>query len=251
MTWSIIARDPSSGLMGVAIASRFFAVGAVCTGTEGGVGAVCTQALVNPVYAGRGLGLLREGLKPADICRRLMAGDAGADQRQVHLMNWQGEAAAHTGTNCVDWCGDVHAEGVSVAGNMLAGPAVIAATLDAFMAHAELPIVERLLAAMESGEAAGGDKRGKQSAALVVQGDEPFQRLSIRADDHADPLAELRRLYGVAKERFIPFSTAFPTPERPDGIIDRDFLDTIIARDQGKPLRPLKDVPVAKGNPFA
>ncbi len=245
MTWSIIARDPASGLIGVAIASRFFAVGAVCTGTEGGVGAVCTQALVNPVYAGRGLGLLRERLKPSYICRRLVAGDSGADQRQVHLMNWQGEAAAHTGANCVDWCGDVHAEGVSVAGNMLAGPAVIASTLDAFRAHEELPIVERLLAAMEAGEAAGGDKRGKQSAALVVQGDEPFRRLSIRADDHADPLAELRRLYGVAKERFIPFSTAFPTPQRPDGIIDRDFLDTIIARDQGKPLRALKDIPVA------
>jgi len=245
MTWSIIARDASSGLIGVAIASRFFAVGGVCIGTESQVGAVSTQALVNPVYAARGLALLREGLEPSHICRRLMAGDAGADQRQVHLMNWQGEAAAHTGANCVDWCGDVQAENVSVAGNMLAGPAVIAQTLDAFVAHSELPIVERLLAAVEAGEAAGGDKRGKQSAALVVQGDEPYQRLSIRADDHADPLAELRRLYGVAKERFIPFSTAFPTPERPDGIIDRDFLDTIIERDQGKPLRALKDIPIA------
>jgi len=245
MTWSIIARDPSSGLIGVAIASRFFAVGALCIGTEGRTGAVCTQALMNPTYAPRGLGLLREGMKPQDICRRLVAGDAGGDQRQVHMLNWQGEAGAHTGANCVDWCGNVHAEGVSVAGNMLAGPAVIASTLEAFTTHSELPSVERLLTAMEAGEAAGGDKRGKQSAALVVQGDEPFQRFSIRADDHADPLAELRRLYGVAKERFIPFSTAFPTPERPDGIIDRDFLDTIIERDQGKPLRALKDIPVA------
>lgn len=245
MTWSIIARDPESGLIGAAIASRFFAVGALCIATEAHVGAVSTQALMNPTYAPRGLALLREGMRPVDICRRLMAGDAGADQRQVHLMNWQGEAGAHTGAGCVDWCGAVRAENVSVAGNMLAGPAVIGATFDAFVAHKDLPIVERLLAAMEAGEAAGGDKRGKQSAALVVQGEEPYQRLSVRADDHADPLAELRRLYGVAKERFIPFSTAFPTSERPDGIIDRDFLDTIIERDQGKPLRALKDVPLA------
>jgi uncharacterized Ntn-hydrolase superfamily protein len=244
MTWSIIARDAESGLIGVAIASRFFAVGAMCIATAGRVGAVSTQALMNPVYAPRGLALLREGMRPADICRHLVAGDAGADQRQLHVMNWQGEAAAHTGADCVDWCGDARAENVSVAGNMLAGPAVVGETLNAFVVNKDLPIVERLLSAMQAGEAAGGDKRGKQSAALVVQGDEPFQRLSIRADDHADPLAELRRLYEVAKNRFIPFSTAFPTPERPDGITDRDFLETIIERDQGKPLRALKDVPL-------
>ncbi len=172
MTWSIIARDPASGLVGVAIASRFFAVGALCVGTEAGVGAVCTQALMNPVYAGRGLGLLREGLRPADICPRLVAGDGGADQRQVHVMNWQGDSAAHTGAQCVDWCGHLRASNVSVAGNMLAGRAVIADTLEAFRVSEGPDLVERLLAAMEAGEAAGGDKRGKQSAALIIQGDE-------------------------------------------------------------------------------
>lgn len=244
MTWSIVARDPDSGLLGIAIASRFFAVGAVCTGSETRAGAVCTQALVNPSLAKRSLAMLREGLRPADVCHFMTAGDEGADQRQLHMMDWQGRTAAHTGANCVDWCGHLHEQDISVAGNMLVGPAVIADTLATFKSRTELTIVERLLTAMEAGEAAGGDKRGKQSAALLIQGEEPFPRFSIRADDHADPLAELRRLYDVAKDRFIPFSSCFPAAERPHGILDRAFLETIIERDGGKPLRPLADIPL-------
>lgn len=244
MTWSILARDPDSGLMGVAIASRFFAVGALCPAAEATVGAVCTQALMNPALAPRSLALLREGLHPADICRILIAGDEGRALRQLHVMDWHGHAAAHTGDDCVDWCGHVEAPGISVAGNMLAGPDVVENTLAAFKANGELPIVERLLAAMEAGEAAGGDKRGKQSAALLVQGDEPYPRFSIRADDHADPLAELRRLYDVGRELFIPFSACFPTMERPYGIYDRQVIETLIERDKGKPLRRLADIPL-------
>jgi uncharacterized Ntn-hydrolase superfamily protein len=242
MTWSIIARDPASGLLGTAIASRFFAVGALCIGAEARVGAVCTQALVNPTFARRSLAMMGEGLRPADVCRFMVAGDDGADQRQLHMMDWQGRTAAHTGKACVEWCGHLHEPDVSVAGNMLAGPAVVTDTLDTFKTRTDLLIVERLLAAMAAGEAAGGDKRGKQSAALVVQGTEPYPRFSIRADDHPDPLAELRRLYEVGKERFIPFSACFPTPERPHGIIDRAYLETIIERDIGKPLGALGDI---------
>ncbi len=242
MTWSIITRDPESGLFGIAIASRFFAVGALCLDAEAHVGAVCTQALMNPAYAKRSVAMLREGLKPADICRIVVSGDEGADQRQLHMLDRQGHTAAYTGATCVDWCGHLHEQDISVAGNMLAGPAVVADTLKAFKSRGDLPIVERLLAAMEAGEVAGGDKRGKQSAALLIQGDEAYPRFTIRADDHADPLAELRRLYDVAKERFIPFSTCFPTPERPYGITDRDQLETIIERDRGKPLGALADV---------
>jgi uncharacterized Ntn-hydrolase superfamily protein len=244
MTWSILARDPDSGLLGIAIASRFFAVGALCTGAENHVGAVCTQALMNPALAPRSLALLREGLLPDDICRMLIAGDEGRALRQLHVMDWQGRAAAHTGDDCVDWCGHMQEPGISVAGNMLAGPEVVENTLATFDAKSELPIVERLLAAMEAGEAAGGDKRGKQSAALIIQGDEPYPRFSIRADDHADPLAELRRLYDVGRELFVPFSACFPTAERPYGIYDRDYIQTLIERDRGLPLRKPGDIPL-------
>ncbi len=244
MTWSIIARDPNSDLIGIAIASRFFAVGAVCTGAEAHVGAACTQALMNPTLAPRSLALMREGLQPTDVCKMLITGDEGAAVRQLHMMDWQGHAAGHTGSDCVDWCGHVHEQNLSVAGNMLAGSAVVEDTFEAFRSASDLPIVERLLAAMEAGEAAGGDKRGKQSAALLLQGSQPYPRFSIRADDHAEPLAELRRLYDVARDVFIPFSACFPTPERPHGIFDRDYVQTIIARDEGKPLRPLADIPL-------
>jgi uncharacterized Ntn-hydrolase superfamily protein len=242
MTWSIVARDAETGMFGVAIASRFFAVGALCPWAAGRVGALSTQALMDPSFGPRGLALLREGLHATDVRDMLMSADQGRDARQLHLVDAAGRTAAHTGAACVDWCGHLCEDNISVAGNMLAGPRVVADTLSAYRANLDQPIVERLLTAMEAGEAAGGDKRGKQSAAILIQGDEPYPRLSLRADDHADPLAELRRLYDVAKERFIPFSCAFPRPERPYGITDRAFLETIIEREAGKPLR--RDVPI-------
>jgi uncharacterized Ntn-hydrolase superfamily protein len=246
MTWSIIGRDPDNGMLGLAIASRFFAVGAMCIQAESLVGAVSTQALMNPLLAPRSLALLREELTPDVTCRRLIAADQGARHRQLHLMSWGGQTAAHTGADCVPWCGHQFEQDVSVAGNMLAGPAVVGDTLEAFINNNNLPLVERLLAAMTAGEAAGGDKRGKQSAAVFIQGNEPYPRFSMRVDDHPDPLVELFRLYDVAKDRFIPFSSCFPTPERPYGILDREHLECIIERERGEPLRSLSDVSVER-----
>ncbi len=200
--------------------------------------------MVNPILGPRSLALLRESLNAPDVRDILIAGDEGRAQRQLHLIDAAGRTAAHTGESCIDWCGHLAADGISVAGNMLAGPDVVAETVAAYEANLKQPIVERLIAAMKAGEAAGGDKRGKQSAALLIQGDEAYPRLSLRVDDHRDPLAELARHYEVAKERFIPFSTAFPRPERPYGILDRDFLETIIERDAGKPLAG--EIPVPK-----
>lgn len=240
MTWSLIAKDPDTGFFGIAIATRFFAVGALCPYAEGGVGAISTQALVNPTLGPRGLALLREGCRAPDSLEMLIRADQGSAVRQVHMVDRDGRTAAYTGGECVDWAGHRSGEsGVSVAGNMLAGAQVIEATHEAYRAHADLPFVERLLAAMDAGEAAGGDKRGKQSAALLIQGDEPYPRLDLRVDDHAEPLQELRRLYGVAQQRFIPYSYAFPRPERPFGITDRALIERIVERDAGKP--PQKD----------
>ena len=161
------------------------------------------------------------------------------------MIDRDGGPAARTGAACVDWCGHLTEDGVSVAGNMLAGPQVIAETMATYQANPDLPIVERLLAAMQAGEDAGGDKRGKQAAALRIQGPECYPRLDLRADDHADPLAELRRLYGVARERSIPFSASLPRRARPYGILDRDIIEKIIERDCGKPLAAEVEVPEA------
>jgi uncharacterized Ntn-hydrolase superfamily protein len=231
MTWSIIARD-RDGSFGVAVASKFFAVGAICPFVRSGTGAVSTQALVNPLYGNHGLDLLAQGVAPAEALKSLVAPDAGRDQRQVHLVDAQGRTAAHTGTACVDWAGHVAGEQFSVAGNMLAGPGVIEATAEAYARSGALPFAERLVTALAAGEAAGGDKRGKQAAALVVCTTEDYPALDLRVDDHEEPLVELRRLYEKSLERFQPFLACMASHARPAGVLDRAVIETEIQRFQ-------------------
>ncbi len=233
MTWSIIARD-ASGAFGVAIASRFFAVGALCPHARSGVGAVATQALVNPLYAAPALDRLAQGVAPAQIIEQLTASDEGRDQRQLHLIAADGRSAAYTGAACVEWCGHVSGDGFSVAGNMLAGPQVIRETAAAYLANFELPFAERLVAALAAGDAAGGDKRGKQAAALLVYTTEDYAALDIRIDDHPEPIQELQRLYEKSLERFQPFTACLPSRGRPFGITDRTVIDAEIERFQAR-----------------
>ncbi|GGH22060.1 pilus assembly protein [Alsobacter metallidurans] len=228
MTWSIVAKDPQTGHFGVAVATRFFAVGALCPHGSGGVGALATQALINPLYGYKGLRMLADGIPAEQVVAALTAQDDGRDQRQLHVIDSRGRNFAWTGQACVDWCGHKVAEGVSVAGNMLAGPAVVADTLAAYQANMHKPLAERFILALEAGEAAGGDKRGKQSANLKIWTTEEYPILDLRVDDHADPLAELRRLWSVAHERYIPFSAAFATRDNPAGITSRPAIDKLI-----------------------
>jgi uncharacterized Ntn-hydrolase superfamily protein len=231
MTWSIVARDTQTGHLGIAVASRFFAVGCAVPHIKGRVGAVATQAFVSPLYGTDGLKLLEEGRSPQEIIETLTARDDGRRQRQFHLIDAAGRNAAYTGEICVDWAGHLVEGNVSVAGNMLAGPQVIAETLRVYKEKAaeSAPLAERLLAAMDAGEAAGGDKRGRQSAAMVIYRDQDYPWLRINADDHADPLGELRRLYAVAQERFLHVAETMPTRENPHGMIDRRVIDQKIA----------------------
>jgi len=229
MTWSIVARDSRSGAFGVAIATRFFAVGALCPHAQSGVGALSTQALVNPHYGRQGLELLRSGMPAPEVVKRLVAPDEGRDQRQLHVIDAAGRIGQHTGAKCVDWCGARAGDGYSVAGNMLANERVIQETAGAYEASPALPFAERLLAALEAGEAAGGDKRGKQSAALILHCTEEYPELSLRVDDHPEPLVELRRLYEKAHERFIPFMRCGPSRERPWGVLDRESIEQQIS----------------------
>lgn len=229
MTWSILARD-DNGHLGVAIASRFFSVGSLCVHTRRGVGAISTQALMNPLYGQAGLDLLAQGRSAADVIATLVAGDDGREQRQVHVLPVQGPGAAHTGAECIDWCGHLLRDGFSVAGNMLAGARVIEATAEAFASSPAPTMAERLLDAMDAGEAAGGDKRGKQSAALRIHTDEDYLALDLRVDDHIDPLRELRRLHAVSLERFQPFLSCLPGRGRPSGTTDRPTIEATIER---------------------
>jgi uncharacterized Ntn-hydrolase superfamily protein len=234
MTWSIIARDSATGQFGIAVATRFFAVGARVPHIAAGIGAIATQAMVNPYYGIDGVKLLREGNSPHDIITALLATDAGRESRQVHVMDARGRIAAHSGSDCVDWFGNISGDGFSIAGNMLAGPAVLDDTAKAYAANAALPFAQRLITAMHAGEAVGGDKRGKQSAALLIHGTEEWSDLDLRVDDQADPLRELERLEAVSRERWVHFRKFMPTRDNPAGITDRAIIDAAIASQESK-----------------
>ena len=231
MTWSIVALD-DSGAFGVAVASRFFAVGALCPAIRNGKGALSTQALINPLYSFVGLKALDEGDDAGQVVARCTAADPGREVRQLHVVDRNGVAAAHTGRDCIPWCGHLANRGFSVAGNMLAGPAVIEETARVYEAESARPFAERLILAMQAGEAAGGDKRGKQAAALLVHTTEDYPFLDLRVDDHAEPLQELMRLYRVSLERFQPFMQCLARAGDPVGLTDRAVIEDRIARFQ-------------------
>ncbi len=229
MTWSIIARDSSTGQFGIAVATRFFAVGARVPYIAAGVGAIATQALVNPYYGIDGLTLLREGRSPREIVEILTAADSGRASRQLHILDASGRIASHTGRECVDWCGHIESKDLSIAGNMLTGARVLDDTAQAYIAGEALPFAQRLIAAMRSGEAAGGDKRGKQSAALLIYGDDEWSDLDLRVDDHADPLGELGRLEQVSRQHWVHFRKYLPSRDNPAGVTDRETIEAGMA----------------------
>ena len=201
MTYSIVGRDEASGELGVAVQSRAFGVG-ICAWARPGVGAVATQSFTEKGYGPRGLDLLAAGESPSDALAQLVAADEQRDFRQVAFLSADGRNAAHTGAACVPDCGHVGRPGVSAQGNMLASPAVWHAAADTFE-ETDGTLAERLLAALDAAEDAGGDFRGREAAALVVvSGDpeeQPWERVfDVRVDNHPQPLAELRRLHKIA-----------------------------------------------------
>ena len=228
MTFSIAGRDPATGAIGIAVASRFFACGAMVPYVSARSG-FASQAFINPLWGLDGLPRLDKGEAPEQVLANLIAQDQGQANRQAHMIAPDGRIAQHTGAQCVPWAGHCMAENVSIAGNMLAERAVIEEMLRAWQMASDQPVAARLLTAMEAGEAAGGDKRGRQAAGLLVHEGQPYPALNLRVDDHADPLVELRRLLAVSEERFALFRSAMPTRENPSGMLDRTPLDKAIA----------------------
>ncbi|HEV2363607.1 MAG TPA: DUF1028 domain-containing protein [Caulobacteraceae bacterium] len=225
MTWSIVAYDEASGAFGAAVATKAFAAGSWVPFVRAGVGAAATQSLTNRCLGPATLDAMARGLSPALALDSALAGDEGREIRQLHAVDRHGRIAARTGRHCVEWCGSVGESGVCVAGNMLANDKVAPATLEGFKADPALSLPERLMAALEAGEAAGGDRRGRQSAAMVVISTEDFPDLSLRVDDHFEPLVELRRLLDIWRRERAPFLGNSPSKANPAGITDLDAIE--------------------------
>ncbi|MBY0611747.1 MAG: DUF1028 domain-containing protein [Beijerinckiaceae bacterium] len=209
-TFSIVARCERTGMLGVAVSTAVPAVGAVCPYIEAGVGAVSTQSWVNPYLAIEALKLMRDGHSGPDALAKVIEADPGRDVRQIGIVDATGRAAAYTGSSCTDWCGQIVETNVSIQGNMLVGAATLEAMADAFRESVALGLDERLLLALEAGQAAGGDKRGKQSASLKIYHEEAYAWLDLRADEHRHPVSELRRIHAIAKLQLRPFIDGMP-----------------------------------------
>jgi len=230
MTFSIIAGDPRTGQLGIAVSTANLAVGAVGYHARAGVGLIATQADPHPILGFKGLRLLAEEIEPETVLDILLKSDAGRARRQIHLIDSQGKTAGYTG-DCVDWAGHQPYSGFSVAGNMLVGEETVTAMAATYQSHMQAPLPERLMLALEAGQAAGGDKRGRQSAALYVVSTELYADIDLRVDDHADPIAELRRLYQESqKPYYVAFRQIMPTQANPAGIYDPKLIDEIAAQ---------------------
>lgn len=198
-TFSIVARDPATGDLGVAVQSRFLAVGAVVPWAAADAGAIATQSYANTRYGPEGLALLRQGLPAQAVLDRLVAADPDRDLRQVGVVDREGRAATFTGARCMAWAGGVTGPGFACQGNILAGPEVVQAMARAYQ-ETQGDLAQRLVAALAAGQEAGGDARGQQSAALLVvregggYGGHNDRRIDLRVDDHPDPIGELARL---------------------------------------------------------
>jgi uncharacterized Ntn-hydrolase superfamily protein len=215
-TYSVVARDAATGDLGVAVASKFLAVGAYVPFARAGVGAVATQAHVNTTYGTWALDLLAEGATPQDCLDAFRERDPGFDARQVGIVAASGTSASHTGSDCHAWAGSVSRQDLAAQGNILAGPEVVD-ELARTVARTDLPFPERLVAALAAAEGAGGDRRGRQSAALLVVGEAKGYAgltdrwIDLRVDDHADPVMELGRLLELHR-LFLDKPSASPRP---------------------------------------
>ncbi len=201
-TFSIVGADPRTGEVGVAVASKFLAVGSVVPFAQAGIGAVATQSYANTTYGPRGLQLMRQKVEPQKIINRITRDDPQREQRQVGIVDAQGRSATFTGKNCIRWAGGIAGKNFAAQGNILTGEAVVKAMVQAFQ-NTQGELALKLMAALEAGEQAGGDSRGKQSAAILVArpnggyGGFDDRYIDLRVDDHPEPIQELRRLLNL------------------------------------------------------
>lgn len=234
-TFSIAARCPRTGMLGVAVSTAVPAVGGICSFIKPGAGAIATQSWVNPYLGIDGLKLLEQGSSASAALDALLAGDEGRDVRQLGIVDRDGNAAAFTGSDCVDWHGHIVGEGFTVQGNMLVGAATIESMAEAARFSEPLALPERLMLVLEAGQAAGGDKRGKQSAALKVFFREEYPYFDVRVDEHRNPVAELRRVFEIAKQQLIPFVDGMPKRGDVLGSIPAEITEMLLMPPRYRP----------------
>jgi uncharacterized Ntn-hydrolase superfamily protein len=221
-TYSIVARCSRTGELGVAMATAVPAVGALCPFVTPRVGAVATQAWVNPYLAIDALEHMAHGMQAGNALEAVLASEPSPHRRQIGVVDGSGRVANFTGKDCRPYAGHRRGDGVGVQGNMLAGPETLDAMQAAFEGEPDLDLSERLMRALEAGDTAGGDLRGKQSSVLKIFGAEAYPMLDLRVDEHPEPVAELRRVLGIARLQLVPFMTGVlrrngPMPDPPDG----------------------------------
>ena len=205
MTFSIAARCPRTGMLGVATSSKALSAGGLVPYCRAGVGAIASQSFVNPYLGIDGLVLLEQGLAAERTLERLVEDDPGRDLRQLAIIDKDGRAAAYTGTRCIPWAGHIVGAGYACLGNILVAEGVVEAMAREFQNSISDELPERMIRALEAGQEAGGDRRGRQSAGMTVVNEEEYPWIDIRVDDHDDPVPELRRIYEIYKREEVPF----------------------------------------------
>lgn len=212
-TFSITARCHRTGELGIAVATKFVAVGALCSFVKNNVGAIASQAYVNPYLGIWGLEYLAKGHNAQETLEYLKSNDEGIEFRQIGIVDNEGGSAAFTGSFSDTWHGHMTGPNYALAGNRLVSAQTLEAMKESFESDDTLPLSKRLLLALNAGEAAGGDKLGHQSAAIKVYGSQEFPLLDLRVDEHAHPVAELGRIYEIAEEILIPVIGSLPIPD--------------------------------------
>ncbi len=237
MTFSIAARCPRTGMLGVATSSKALAAGGLVPWVKVGVGAIASQSFANPYLGIDGLALLAQGLTAERALDRLVEDDPGRDLRQVAIVDRDGRVAAHTGARCIPWAGHVLGGAYACLGNILSGEGVVAAMARAFESAIDEELPERLLRALEAGQEAGGDRRGRQSAGIHVLAAEEYPYCDLRVDDHPDPVAELQRVFEVFKREQPFWQMMLPRRDDPipqwDAVMRvRDAMETSLEQEE-------------------
>ena len=228
MTFSIVACCARTGELGVAVATAVPAVGSMCPYLKASVGAASTQSWVNPYLAIDALAAMRAGDPAVDALAAALAADAASAGRQIGLIGATGPGLAFTGADCTPWCGQFTGDDFAIQGNMLVGEATLTSMREAWLADPSADLAERLMRALEAGDAAGGDFRGRQSAALRIVGTEAYAALDLRVDEHVAPVAELRRVLGIARRQLLPFVQGMPRRDRPGRALPADVAAMLL-----------------------
>jgi len=224
-TFSIVGRCERTGQLGVAVSTADVAAGRMVTWAKAGIGAVATQSWPSLYLAIDALRLMDTGATAQEALRRVLADDAGREVRQVGIVDAAGGSASFSGAECTTWFGDVSGPNFAAQGNMLIRGETVTAMAESFRSSSSLDLAERLVVSLEAGQAGGGDKRGRQCSALLVVDREEFPLWDLRVDEHPQPVAELRRIFEIAKLQLLPFILGLPTRDNPLGSLSDEFIE--------------------------